>query len=69
MGLDDMYDSSTTDVAPVYTTVVMNGKRHVVSNWPHSKCPKKLSEIEEGIDHLLEQAEWDERPAQPEDEE
>jgi hypothetical protein len=67
MGLDDLYHKPVKDVGPVYTTVVMNGKRHVVIS--QGGGPKKLSEFEEGIDHLIEQAEWDERPAQPEDEE
>jgi hypothetical protein len=51
-----------TDNPTVYTTVVMDGKRKVVSNYANAG-PTKLWAIEQLIDKLLLEAKWDEKPA------
>jgi hypothetical protein len=66
MGLKDSYISSGSGMGPrrlTFTTVVMNGKRHVVMKQIRTDCPKELTEIEVALDRLLEQAEWDEKEA------
>jgi hypothetical protein len=58
MELDDAYTSHMiTDQPYVYTTVVMNGKRKTISNYP-SAGPTKLWAIEQVIDDLTTQAQW-----------
>jgi hypothetical protein len=62
MELQDAYDRTVTDFETVYTTVVMDGKRKVVSNYA-SAGPIKLWAIERLIDGLLAEAEWDNEPS------
>lgn len=57
MGLQDSYKSEAMDVTPVYTTVVLGGRRHVVEN--SGTGPAKLRTIQRLIDALLAQAIWD----------
>jgi hypothetical protein len=64
IGFQDMYLNDSTDITPLYTMVVQDGKRHVVEDW--FTGPEKLKEIERRIYALLDGAHWDERPAAPE---
>jgi Domain of unknown function (DUF6438) len=61
MELQDRYYRAVTDNPTVYTTAVVDGKRKVVSNYA-SAGPPKLWTIEELIDKLLLEAEWDDKP-------
>jgi len=58
MGLADCYTTPITDGPTVYTMVVLNGKRKVVSNY-HNTGPSKLWAIEHLIDDLMRQTKWD----------
>jgi hypothetical protein len=57
MDLADAYTIAVTDNPTVYTTVVMNGQRKIISNYANAG-PKTLWAIEELIDHLLDKATW-----------
>lgn len=57
LGLEDSYHPMITDCPTVFTTVVANGKRKVVSNYANGG-PTKLWAIEQLIDHLMLGAEW-----------
>lgn len=63
--LEDAYTRRVTDHPTVYTTVVLNGKRKLVRNHANAG-PTKLWAIEQLIDSLLSEAEWDEKPTSPE---
>ena len=56
--LEDKYWITVTDHSTVYTYVVMNGKKKIISNYANSG-PPKLWAIEQLIDYLLLDAEWD----------
>jgi hypothetical protein len=60
MGLSDRYWADATDLCAVYTTVVQDGKRHVIQDC-YITAPPKLKEIEERIYALLKNAKWDEQ--------
>ncbi|HEV7224116.1 MAG TPA: DUF6438 domain-containing protein [Pirellulales bacterium] len=60
----DMYFNDASDITPLYTMIVQDGKRHVVQDW--FTGPEKLREIERRIDALLDGAQWNEQPAEPE---
>lgn len=60
MEFQDTYPDDASDITPIYTTVVQDGKRHVIQDW--GTGPKKLQEIEERIYALLAGARWDEQP-------
>jgi len=55
--LKDSYRPMVTDCPTVYTTVVVNGKRKVISNYANGG-PTKLWAIEQLIDQLMITAEW-----------
>ena len=55
--LEDAYDRSVTDNPTVCTSVVMHGKRKVVSNYANAG-PTKLWAIEQLIDDLMRKAQW-----------
>ena len=57
LDLKDSYHPMVTDQPTVFTTVVANGKRKVVSNYANGG-PTKLWAIEQLIDHLMMTAEW-----------
>jgi hypothetical protein len=57
MALEDIYAVMITDQPTVYTTVVMDGVKKVVSNYGNGG-PPILWAIEELIDKLLLEAEW-----------
>jgi len=63
MDFQDMYFNDASDVTPMYTMVVQDGKRHVIQDW--GTGPERLQEIERRIYALLESARWDEQPAEP----
>lgn len=66
LGLENSYSPTITDCPTVYTTVVANGKRKVVSNYANGG-PTKLWAIERLIDQLMVKAEWKpELPKAPE---
>ncbi len=58
MDLKDSYEVLITCQQTVYTTVVMKGKRKVISDYSDAG-PAKLWAIEELIDNLITQAEWE----------
>lgn len=57
VALADGYTNTVTDNPTVFTMVVMNGQRKIVSNYANAG-PKELWAIEELIDHLLDKATW-----------
>jgi hypothetical protein len=57
MNLETDYRAGITDSSTTYTTVVMNGKKKVISNYAGAG-PTKLWAIEHLIDDLMEKAEW-----------
>ena len=59
MDLEESYAVPLTCQATVYTTVVINGVKKTVSNYG-SGGPAVLQEIEEIIDKLVLEADWDE---------
>jgi hypothetical protein len=61
MGFEDQYSRAGTDDPTVYTSVVMNGKRKVISNYANAG-PTTLWAIEHLIDDLMTKAEWRQRP-------
>jgi hypothetical protein len=58
MELDDEYSRLITDNPTTYTTVVMNGKRKTIKNYADAG-PTRLWAIEQLIDSLMENAQWD----------
>jgi hypothetical protein len=60
----DSYTANVTDMATVYTNVVTNGKRKIVSNYARSG-PASLWATEMLIDNLVEQTVWDEPMVTP----
>lgn len=58
MELEHSYDRPVTDLPTVYTKVVMDGRQKVVRNYANAG-PTKLWAIEQLIDKLLAEAEWD----------
>jgi hypothetical protein len=65
MNLGGNYTVGVTDNPTVFTTVVMNGKRKVIRNYANAG-PNKLWVIEQLIDKLLLDTDWDViKPAQP----
>ncbi len=58
MALEDRYATPLTCQSTVYTTVVMDGVRKEVSNYGGGG-PAVLEALEERIDELLLEAEWD----------
>jgi uncharacterized protein DUF6438 len=54
----DEYETSVTDNPTVYTYIVMSGKKKIIRNYANSG-PTKLWAIQELIDKLLLEAEWD----------
>jgi len=62
MALEDSYAVMITCQPTVYTTVVMDGVKKVVSNYGNGGPPILLT-IEELIDKLLLEAEWDQASA------
>lgn len=63
--LQDSYSRTVTDNPTVYSTVVIDGKRKVISNYANAG-PTKLWAVEELIDKLLLEATWDDdKPAPP----
>jgi hypothetical protein len=60
--LQDSYSRMVTDHPTVYTTVIIGGKRKVVSNYANAG-PTKLWAVEELIDKLLLEATWDDKPS------
>jgi hypothetical protein len=62
MQLQDSYTRMVTDFPTVFTTVVMDGKRKVISNYADAG-PTKLRAVEQLIDKMLLEAKWDETPA------
>jgi hypothetical protein len=64
MNLDHTYYRAITDQATVYTTVVMNGKRQLISNYANAG-PPKLWAVEQLIDKLLLESQWDHEPERP----
>ena len=58
MDLQDSYAAGVTDLPTVYTTVVMDGKRKVISDYAGAG-PAKLWAVEQLIDNVLINAEWD----------
>jgi hypothetical protein len=63
--LQNSYSIGTTDLATVYTTVVVNGKRKVVSDYADAG-PTKLWAVEQLIDKLLLEVTWDDKAQKPE---
>jgi hypothetical protein len=63
MGFQDTYPNHASDITPLYTMVVLDGKRYVVQDW--FTGPEKLREIERRIYALLDGAKWDEQLAEP----
>jgi hypothetical protein len=61
MDMKDIYPFDATDLTPLYTTVVQDGKRHVIEDW--GTGPEKLKAIERRIYALLDGATWNEQPA------
>jgi hypothetical protein len=57
------YSRGVFDSATVYTTAVIDGKRKVISNYDNAG-PTTLWAIEQLIDKLLLEAEWDGKPAE-----
>ncbi len=64
MALHDEYSRNGFDGSTIYTTVVMDGKRHIVKDYMDGG-PSKLWAIEQLIDRLLDQAVWDEKEQRP----
>jgi hypothetical protein len=63
--LQDSYSRPVTDHATVHSTVVISGKRKVISNYANAG-PTKLWAVEQLIDKLLLEATWDDdKPAPP----
>src|SRR5262245_57957328 len=62
--LADAYSRTVTDHPTVFTTVVMNGKRKVISNYANSG-PATLWAIEQLIDDLMAKADWRPPPKIP----
>lgn len=58
MDLEDNYSRLVTDHPTVYTTVVMNGTRKVIKNYANAG-PTNLWAVEQIIDKLLLETEWD----------
>ncbi|RMH89403.1 MAG: hypothetical protein D6681_14535 [Calditrichaeota bacterium] len=58
MNLEDAYAAPAMDLPTVYTTVVMNGTQKRISNYGNAG-PAKLWAIEQLIDKLLLEAQWD----------
>ena len=56
--LEDQYRNNVTDRPTVFTYIVLNGKKKIISNYANSG-PTKLWAIEQLIDKLLLDAEWD----------
>ena len=54
----DEYETSVTDNPTVYAYIVMSGKKKIIRNYANSG-PTKLWAIQELIDKLLLEAEWD----------
>ena len=57
----DSYAATVTDLPTVYTTVVLAGKRKVVKDYADAG-PSKLWAVEQVIDKVLLDAEWDDKP-------
>lgn len=57
MGFEHEYSRTVTDHATTYTTVVMNGKRKVISNYANAG-PTTLWAIEQLIDSLRTKVKW-----------
>ena len=57
MGFNDEYSRTITDQATTFTTVVMDGKRKVISNYANTG-PTSLWAIETLIDELMTKADW-----------
>lgn len=64
MALEQKYSRLVTDNPTVFTTVVMNGQRKIISNYAKAG-PTKLWAIEKLIDDLMSKAEWSESPTPP----
>lgn len=60
----DSYTIGVTDNPTVYTSIVTNGKRKIVSNYARSG-PASLWAMETLIDNLVEQTVWDEPVVAP----
>lgn len=58
MQLESAYTLRVTDMPTAYTAAVVNGKRKIVSNYG-GVGPAKLWAVEQLIDKLLLEAEWD----------
>lgn len=56
--MEDTYSCPVTDFPNVYTMVKMRGKQKVVKNYANAG-PSKLWAIEQLIDKLLLEAEWE----------
>lgn len=61
MDLESNYEVPITDFPTAYTTAVVNGKRKIIRNYG-DVGPSKLWVLQQAIDGVLSEAEWDGEP-------
>ena len=65
MGMESNYEVPVTDMATAYTTAVVKGKRKLIRNYG-DVGPSKLWALQQAIDGVLTEAEWDDAPKKSE---